>query len=137
MKNEKIDEIIKSLPVEYKLKNLQRIMGELYNEDYFKDNPQNIDIMYLSHALQKNVPLKIENKDMNEYDNWVKNIYQNQSEQDARIGLYQFARENGFDYNSVEKALQVYKYDTEKNAWGELYYTHKAIKSMIQMIANS
>ena len=69
-----------------------------------------------------------------EYDQWAKNIYDNQSEQQAREGLIQFARENGFEYSDVEKALQVYKYDTEENAFGE-QYTKKAIRGMISMIA--
>lgn len=70
------------------------------------------------------------------YDKWAKNIYENQSEQQAREGLMQFASEEGFDYSDVEKALQTYKYDTEENAWGELYYTKKAVRNMISMIAD-
>jgi hypothetical protein len=72
---------------------------------------------------------------VSKYDQWAKNIYDNQSEEQAMIGLSQFARENGFEYRDVEKALQVYKYDTEENAFGEQYYTKKAIRGMISMIA--
>lgn len=79
-------------------------------------------------------------KDINkggEYRQYVKNIYSNQSEKSAMEGLMSFATENGFDYRDVEKALQVYKYDTEENAFGENYYTKIAIANMIDMISGN
>jgi hypothetical protein len=70
-----------------------------------------------------------------EYSQYVKNIYSNQSEQSAREGLMNFASEQGFEISDVENALQVYKYDTEENAWGENYYTKVAIAKMVDMIS--
>jgi hypothetical protein len=70
-----------------------------------------------------------------EYSQYVKNIYSNQSEQSAREGLMNFASEQGFEISDVEKALQVYKYDTEENAWGENYYTKVAVAKMVGMIS--
>ena len=70
-----------------------------------------------------------------EYRSYVNNIYRNQSEQSAREGLMNFASEQGFEISDVENALQVYKYDTEENAWGENYYTKIAIAKMVDMIS--
>jgi hypothetical protein len=70
-----------------------------------------------------------------EYRSYINNIYRNQSEQSAREGLMNFASEQGFEISDVENALQVYKYDTEENAWGENYYTKKAIAKMVDMIS--
>ncbi|MEI7960698.1 MAG: hypothetical protein WCI04_00020 [archaeon] len=70
-----------------------------------------------------------------EYRSYINNIYRNQSEQSAREGLMNFAREQGFEISDVENALQVYKYDTEENAWGENYYTKVAIAKMVDMIS--
>jgi len=70
-----------------------------------------------------------------EYRSYVNNIYRNQSEQPARDGLMRFASEQGFEISDVENALQVYKYDTEENAWGENYYTKVAIAKMVDMIS--
>ena len=70
-----------------------------------------------------------------EYRQYVINIYSNQSEKSAREGLMSFASEQGFEISDVENALQVYKYDTEENAFGENYYTKVAIANMIDMIS--
>jgi hypothetical protein len=70
-----------------------------------------------------------------EYRSYVNNIYRNQSEQSAREGLMNFASEQGFEISDVENALQVYKYDTEENAWGENYYTKVAIAKMVDIIS--
>ena len=70
-----------------------------------------------------------------EYRQYVINIYSNQSEKSAREGLMNFASEQGFEISDVENALQVYKYDTEENAFGENYYTKVAIANMIDMIS--
>ena len=70
-----------------------------------------------------------------EYRSYINNIYRNQSEQSAREGLMNFASEQGFEISDVENALQVYKYDTEENTWGENYYTKVAIAKMVDMIS--
>ena len=69
-------------------------------------------------------------------DAYTNNIYKNQSEYDAESGLYSFARENGYGSSAVDKAIQVYKYDTEENAWGEKIYTKSAIRNMLNMISD-
>lgn len=101
------------------------------------------DTMFSTHGEKQMADLSYEKGGdfakggvVSKYDQWAKNIYDNQSEEQAIEGLIQFARENGFEYRDVEKALQVYKYDTEENAFGEQYYTKKAIRGMISMIAD-
>ena len=75
-------------------------------------------------------------EESNPYKGYVNNIYSQQSEYPAREQLYSFARENGFHSSVVDKALDVYKYYTEENAWGEQYYTKKAIENIVNYIVD-
>jgi hypothetical protein len=72
----------------------------------------------------------------NPYNGYINNIYGQQSEYPAREQFYSFARENGFHSSIVDKALDIYKYDTEKNAWGEQYNTKKAGEGIINYIVD-
>lgn len=74
---------------------------------------------------------------MTETKNYVDNIYKQQSETSARVQLYNFARENGYNLHTVDKALEVYKYDTEEDSWGELRFTKKAIASIVEYVINN
>ncbi len=84
----------------------------------------------------RNLVKQIIKEESNPYKGYINNIYNQQSEYPAREQLYGFAKENGFHPSVVDKALDVYKYDTEENAWGEQYYTKKAIEGIVAYIVD-
>jgi hypothetical protein len=132
VKDAKFQALLKSAKLSYNT--FQKYIKTKYKLKSFNDD----DIMGRVAEIEIEKPEKMANGGgvSSRYNQWAKNIYENQSEEEARVGLMQFAREEGFDYSDVEKALQTYKYDTEENAWGELYYTKKAIRNMISIISN-
>lgn len=83
--------------------------------------------------------IKEEVDNVKSYSKYINNIYNKQSEYPVNKQLDSFASENGYDtdLSVVDKALKMYKNDTEENTFGEQYYTKKAIENMINYIVKN
>lgn len=69
-----------------------------------------------------------------EYENYVNNIYERQSEYGIVQPLYSFVRENGYSIYDMQDILEK-EVPTEKDAWGDKKYSKKSIRKMIGVIS--
>jgi hypothetical protein len=69
-----------------------------------------------------------------EYENYVNNIYERQSEYGIVQPLYSFVKENGYSIYDMQDILEK-EVPTEKDAWGDKKYSKKAIRKMIGVIS--
>lgn len=69
-----------------------------------------------------------------EYENYVNNIYEKQSENSIENLLSMFARENGYEFADIKSIVNDEELPVEYNAWQEPIYTKQSIRKLIQKI---